>query len=150
WVDWSGLDKIPAAFYWSRNLLFDGGRIQGIVGNSNLLGMVAVIALAVFAVGLLTRQGSPIWGWAWPVAAAVTVALTRASTGLAALVAMALTAVYLVIVHRTRPSRRIAVHIGAAGAAVAVVAAVIAFRGPLLTLLGKSRDLTYRFDIWEA
>ena len=32
WVDWSHLEKIPAAFYWSRNLLFEGGRIQGIVG----------------------------------------------------------------------------------------------------------------------
>ncbi len=150
WVDWSGLDKIPASFYWSRNLLLDGGRIQGIVGNSNLLGMVAVIALAVFAVGLLTRQGSPIWGWVWLVAAAATVALTRSSTGLAALVAMALTAAYLVIVHRARASRRIVVHIGAAGAAVAVVAVVIALREPLLRLLGKSSDLTYRVDIWEA
>src|SRR5690606_12997417 len=25
WVDYSDLEKIPAAFYWSRNLLFDGG-----------------------------------------------------------------------------------------------------------------------------
>ena len=40
WVDYSDLEKIPAAFYWSRNLLFEGGRIQGIVGNSNLLGML--------------------------------------------------------------------------------------------------------------
>jgi hypothetical protein len=29
-VDYSKLDKIPAAFYWSRDLLFHGGQIQGI------------------------------------------------------------------------------------------------------------------------
>ncbi len=36
--------------YWSRNNLLDGGRIQGIMGNSNLLGPVALLAIIVFAI----------------------------------------------------------------------------------------------------
>ena len=57
WVDYSHLEKIPNAFYWSRNLLFEGGRIQGIVGNSNILGMLSVLALVLFA---LARVIAPL------------------------------------------------------------------------------------------
>src|SRR5699024_3319359 len=43
-------------WYWVRGNLFDawlvGDRIQGIVGNSNLLGMLMVVALIVFGVRL--------------------------------------------------------------------------------------------------
>ena len=150
WVDWSDLEKVPASFYWSRNLLLDGGRIQGIVGNANLLGMIAVIALAVFGVRLITREGSPLWGWIWFAAAAGTVALTRSSTALASLVGMVLVVVYLMVLRSVPAGRRIAVHLGAAGFAAVIVAAVLAFRGPILNLLGKSSDLTYRFDIWDT
>jgi exopolysaccharide production protein ExoQ len=36
--------------YWSRDNLFDGGRLQGIMGNANLLGPVALLAIVVFAI----------------------------------------------------------------------------------------------------
>ena len=36
--------------YWSRDNLFDGGRIQGIMGNANLLGPVALLAIIVFSI----------------------------------------------------------------------------------------------------
>ncbi len=36
--------------YWSRNNLFEGGRLQGIMGNANLLGPVALLAIIVFAI----------------------------------------------------------------------------------------------------
>ncbi len=61
WVDYSHLDKIPAAFYWSRNLLFEGGRIQGIVGNANILAFAALLAVITFSRadrGALRRRGS--------------------------------------------------------------------------------------------
>ncbi|RQP10920.1 MAG: O-antigen ligase family protein [Microbacteriaceae bacterium] len=150
WVDWSDLDRIPAAFYWSRNLLLEGGRIQGIVGNANILGMLAVLALLVFGLRMLLRQGSPLWAWVWIVVAVATIALTRSSTSIAVLAALAVAIGYLVLVRRASPARRPVVHLAAAGAVVLLVAAVLVFRAPLLALLGKSSDLTYRFDIWDA
>ena len=42
-----GVDPIE---YWSRNNLFEGGRIQGIVGNANLLGPLCLLAIIVFAI----------------------------------------------------------------------------------------------------
>lgn len=150
WVDYSDLDKIPNAFYWSRNLLFDGGRIQGIVGNSNILGMLAVIALGLFALRLALRKGSPLWGWFWVVVAAAMIALTRSSTALVALVAMVLVFAYVLIVRRAAGWGRIGAYLGGFVVGSGLVASAIVFSAPLLKLLGKSSDLTYRFDIWRT
>ena len=149
WVDYSDLDRIPAAFYWSRDLLFAGGRIQGIVGNANLLGMLALVALIVFLVRVIARKGSPVWGWAWIVVAVAVLALTRSSTVIVAAVAVLLVAVFLEFVRRTSGRARTVVFAsGIAIALLGIVAAILA-RAPLLGLLGKSGDLTNRLDIWE-
>jgi len=149
WVDYSDLDRIPAAFYWSRDLLFAGGRIQGIVGNANLLGMLALLALIVFLVRVIARKGSPVWGWAWIVVAVAVLALTRSSTVIVAAVAVLLVAVFLEFVRRTSGRARTVVFAsGIAIALLGIVAAILA-RAPLLGLLGKSGDLTNRLDIWE-
>lgn len=150
WVDYSDLEKIPAAFYWSRNLLFDGGRIQGIVGNSNILGMLAVVGLALFALRLVLRKGSPLWGWFWVVVAVATIALTRSSTALVALVVMVLVFAYLLVVRHSRGRARLATYIGGVLGGAALVTATLIFSAPLLKLLGKSSDLTYRGEIWDA
>ncbi|HBR89028.1 MAG TPA: ligase, partial [Microbacterium sp.] len=57
-----GVDPIV---YWSRDNLFDGGRIQGVFGNANLLGIVAALAIIVFAVRYASqtpkRHGQLFW-----------------------------------------------------------------------------------------
>jgi len=150
WVDYSDLEKIPMAFYWSRNLLFEGGRIQGIVGNANILGMLALLALIVFALRLAARKGSPVWGWVWIAVALATLALTRSSTVIVAGVAVVLVAAFLAIVRRTTGRARVAVFVSGVG--LAIVLGIVAFfaRGPLLGLLGRSSDLTNRLDIWQT
>ncbi len=150
WVDYSDLEKIPAAFYWSRNLLLEGGRIQGIVGNANILGMLALLGLIVFVLRLVARKGSPVWGWFWLAVAVLTLGLTRSSTVTVAAIAVALVAVFLVVVRRTSGRARLAVFAsGVAVAAGGLVAGILA-REPLLGLLGRSADLTNRLDIWDT
>ena len=149
-VDYSHLEKIPAAFYWSRDLLFEGGRIQGIVGNANLLAMIALLGLILFVVRLITRKGSPIWNTAWLVVAVGTLALTRSSTVIIATIVVVLVAVFVVIVRATHGRTRLVVTLsGVVVGAAAVVGAILA-REQLLGLLGKSADLTNRLDIWQA
>src|SRR5690606_10734251 len=41
--------------YWSRNNLFDGGRIQGVFGDANSLAYVALLAIVVFALRLASQ-----------------------------------------------------------------------------------------------
>ncbi|MCU1417988.1 MAG: O-antigen ligase family protein [Schumannella sp.] len=150
WVDYSHLDKIPAAFYWSRDLLFSGGRIQGIVGNSNLLAFAALLAVVVFAVQIAARATSRFWTTLWLIIALLTLALTRSSTVLIAGVAVAVVALYLYLVRRVPEERRLPWFAGGAAIGLALVAAVIVFRDALLGLLGKSPDLTNRLDIWHT
>lgn len=150
WVDYSHLDKIPAAFYWSRNLLFEGGRIQGIVGNANILAFAALLAVIVFGVQIAARSASRFWTTAWLLIALGTLALTRSSTVLVAGAAVAIVAGYLWFVRRIPAERRIPWYIAGAVVGAAGIALVLVFRNTLLALLGKSPDLTNRFDIWDT
>ena len=148
WVSWE--EPFPKAFYWSRNLLFEGGRIQGIVGNANLLAFAALLAVIVFAIQLAERRVGTVAGWSWLGAAVLTLALTRSSTvlvaGLAAIVALGI----VLLARRLTTRGRLSLYALTGVALAGVVAAAIVFRETLLALVGRSEDLTGRLDIWAA
>ncbi len=144
-------DHIPKLLYWSRNLLFDLGKIQGIVGNSSLLAMVAFVGLIVFAIQLASRSVTRLGGVFWILVAAFTIVLTQSATIVIGLAVVALVTVIVLVLRRTAGTRadlpvRALILVLTAGA---VVSAIV-LRGPLLTLLGKSGTLTGRAGIWEA
>jgi exopolysaccharide production protein ExoQ len=141
---------IPQAFYWSRNLLFEGGRIQGIVGNANLLGMVALLGLIVFGLRLASTEYRRWRHWFWIALAVVTLALTQSSTVLAATVVTGLVLLLALVARRLAPRGRVVLLIGVAIAAIAAGVALLSAAPEVLALLGKSLDLTGRVDIWTA
>ncbi|WP_223694648.1 O-antigen ligase family protein [Leifsonia poae] len=142
--------KIPQAFYWSRGLLFHGGQIQGVQGNSNLLAMTALLALIVFGIQLADRTVRRGTGIAWIVVAVLALGLTRSSTVIVALLFTAVVLGFALWTRRVSPDRRRPVYLtaGALVVVVAVLAAVFSSRIP--TLLGKSEDLTGRLGIWNS
>lgn len=140
----------PAAFFWSRDVLFEGGRIQGLQGNSNILAVIALLALIVTAVQAADRsitRGSTVVGITASVLALV---LTRSATVAVVAVAVALVLLLVVATRRREPGRRAPVYGVAVVVVVAAAATLALARGPLLALLGKSADLTGRTDIWSA
>ncbi|HEU0257572.1 MAG TPA: O-antigen ligase family protein [Microbacteriaceae bacterium] len=140
----------PEAFYWSRNVLLHGGRIQGIVGNSNILGMCALLAVIVFGAQLADGAVRRMRGVSWLVAAALCVVLTRSSTVVAAAFVVLLAFVFAVWCRHRPEEHRRRVYVTAAASAVAAILAVLALRGPLLALLGKTDTLTGRTVIWHS
>ncbi len=151
-VDYANLpDPVPPMFYWSRNVLFDDGKIQGIMGNSVLLGFVAVLAIIVFAVQLIDGTVRRVAGIGWLALAVAILALTRSATALLALAAVVAVAAVVLLVRRT-PAGRPRVIVGAVLAAVVLAGGAIAFavREPILAVLGKSPDFTNRTEIWDA
>lgn len=152
-VDYSIYDKLPQMLYWSRNELFevfDEGRIQGIVGNANNLGMLALIGLIVFVLQFADRSFGRRWSAGWIVMAVVTLVFTRSATVTVTIVVVAALAAAALLVRRARSGRARAITWTAiAGVVVAGVIGVIGFSGSILSLLGKSPDLTGRFGIWE-
>lgn len=143
--------EIPDAFYWSRALLLEGGRIQGIVGNANLLGFIALLG-AVVGVATVRTHVVPRWvAVATAVLGALVLVLTRSSTVLVAAAAVAVVAA-LVVCFRAGRSASLRRRVGWALVAVLVVGAAVGalFARPLLAAIGKSPDLTGRLDIWAA
>lgn len=151
--DPADFETIPKLLYWSRNELFevfDEGRIQGLVGNANHLGFLALLALIVFAIELVDRTRSRWRSAAWLVLATVVLLCARSATVTVALVVTAAAVGVVLLLRREQSPRARAITYGAlaAGAALAVTLAIV-FRGTLLDLLGKSADLTGRVGIWE-
>ncbi|MGK0722238.1 O-antigen ligase family protein [Leucobacter sp. W1478] len=134
--------------YWSRDLLFAGGPIQGLVANSVLFGFVGLIGLIVFGIQLragLVRAG---FGWFWVAMAVLTLLLTRSATVWVALVAVLVALAFALWARRLGPEHRMRVYYAGAGLVMAGALAAIFARDALFGLLGKSGDLTGRADTW--
>jgi exopolysaccharide production protein ExoQ len=150
WVDYSELEKIPLAFYWSRDLLFEGGRIQGIVGNANILAMAALLSLIAEVARVATERSTRAGFAFWALVGVATLALTRSSTVFVAALAVAVVVGAAWFARRGSGRRRVATAVGLLGVGAIAAAGAVAFRGPLLGLLGRSEDLTNRLDIWAT
>ncbi|MBD8519037.1 O-antigen ligase family protein [Plantibacter sp. CFBP 8804] len=138
----------PLLAYWSRDVLLEGGRIQGLPGNANLLAFVAAVALIVSAARLATAThraealGSVLL-------ALLSLWLTRSSTVLVALIGVGVILAAITVFLALRPGRPR--QFGAAAilliTAGGVGAAIIHWR-VILSGFGKSADLTGRTEIW--
>ena len=98
WVDAPGPDEKPLKLLmWSRDLLFEGGPIQGLFGNSTLLGFTALLGLIVFGLQLAAKETKPGRGWFWVVLSVLLIALTEADGAGAPLAARMVMGYLLVI-----------------------------------------------------
>ncbi|MBB2976326.1 O-antigen ligase [Microbacterium endophyticum] len=143
--------KLDPIVYWSRNNLFDGGRIQGIFGNANLLASVALTAMIVFALlfAAHTTRRVPLALWF----SAATYAFVRADSATAYLSAIAVAVVLTTsLLMRTarRPGSRTKYYAAFAGLGALGIAAVWVWRDAIFTALGRSSTLTGRETIWQA
>jgi hypothetical protein len=141
-------EDLPMAFYWSRGLLFDGGPIEGIVASRNLLGMVALIGVIVFAALLVAGSVRRAQGIGWLVVSVLTLVLTRSATVILAGVLVLIAVAFATWARRAGPDRRRPVYLTGIAALLVAVVALVTLWGPITSLLGKSEDVTGRFDIW--
>ncbi|WP_101846500.1 O-antigen ligase family protein [Zhihengliuella sp. ISTPL4] len=142
--------RIDPQWYWVRDNLFDGGRIQGILGNANLLGIVSLFALITFGVLFAARVRWRTTLALWMLLAAYFLVRTASATALACAAAAAVVLVVALLMRRaTTPTARTRIYVVAIGATAVGALAVWLLREPLLGLLGRSADLTGRSDkIW--
>ncbi|TFD53399.1 O-antigen ligase family protein [Cryobacterium sp. Hh11] len=145
-----GTDDVPGAFYWSRGLLLNGGPIEGIVANRNLLGFIALTAIIVFIVQLRARLVKRGAGLVWLGLAVGMLLLTRSATVTVSLVAVVAALLFALWARRLHDQHRRPLYLVAAASVLAVAAALALFSSQLFGLLGRSEDLTGRFDIWAS
>ncbi|MFM6966766.1 MAG: O-antigen ligase family protein [Rhodoluna sp.] len=143
-------DKPPApAFYWTQGHLFDGSRIQGIVGNSNLLAFAGMLGLVAFAVEYAI-VGTRRWISAISFLASALCVYLAKSAGISfALVAIGVAAVVSILVEGKERDIRHRYYRFAWGAAAFGGVFVLLFRAQVFEFFGKSPDMTGRSGIWK-
>jgi O-antigen ligase len=137
-------------WYWSRNNLFEGGRIQGIAGNANLLAITALLAIIVFSIRIASRAPRRSWLIAWIVLSAFLMFRAGSATAyVCAAAVLIVLATILLMRTTTRPGERTRYYIGYAAVGLGGILAVWVFRASLFGLVGRSSDLTGRERIWS-
>lgn len=144
--------EIDAHWYWVRGNILDGGRIQGIVGNSNLLAIICLFAILTFGVLFAARARWRTTLALWALLAAYFLLRAGSATAYACAAAAALVLVVALLMRRAKtPGARTRLYVLFIGGAVVVGSAGWLLREQLFGLLGRSADLTGRSDkIWSA
>lgn len=139
-------------WYWVRDNLLDGGRVQGIVGNSNLLAILCLFAILTFGVRFAARARWRTTLGLWMVLAAYLMYRASSATAYACALAAVVVVVVALVIRRARtPRGRALVYLVCAGTVVVGTTLVWLLREPLLDALGRRADLTGRTDlIWAA
>lgn len=155
WVEAPSADEKPLKLLmWSRDLLFSGGPIQGLFGNSVLLGFTALLGLIVFGLQFANRDVGRFKGWFWVGLSALLLMLTRSATVWVALIVTAIALGFALWARTlgetpTGYRSRTPLYATATALILAGIAAITFARGPLFGLLGKSSDLTGRLETWQ-
>ncbi|MGN8552380.1 UNVERIFIED_CONTAM: O-antigen ligase family protein [Microbacterium sp. SLM126] len=137
--------------YWSRNNLFEGGRLQGIMGNANLLGPVALLAIIVFGIRIALRAPRRGLLWAWIALSAYLFYRASSATAYVAAAAVVVVLATVLLMRRARrPHERTKYYVAYAVVGVGGLAALYFLRDSIFAALGRTADLTGREDIWDA
>jgi O-antigen ligase len=141
--------RVDPILYWSRDNLFDGGRIQGLFGNANLLAAAMLVAIIVFGVRLAAGAPRRALLVAWTALAAFLFVRAGSAT---AIIAAAFVALVLgtVLVMRTarRPGERTRWYLLYAAIGLGFGTALWLGREAVFGVLGRGADLLGREGIW--
>jgi len=144
-------EPVDPILYWSRDNLFEGGRIQGIMGNANLLGPVALLAIVVFAIRFAADAQRRVLLGVWIGLSAYLFYRAASATAYVSAVAVAIVLVTVLLMRRARrPGDRTRYYIAYAAIGLGGAIAFWLLREPIFTALGRSADLTGREAIWDA
>lgn len=136
--------------YWSRDNLFDfPERIQGIMGNANLLAPVALLAIVVFAIRFASRAPRRALLIGWVVLSGFMFVRASSATSYLAAAAVAVVLVTVLLMRRaSRPGERTKYYVAYAVVGVGGLLSLWLLRDTIFTALGRSADLTGRERIW--
>lgn len=147
--NYSGNKPPAVAFYWTQGNLFSGERIQGIVGNSNLLAYVAMIGIVVFAVEYAIIGSNRRLSGASLAAAILCIGLARsAGIGFAVAAILIAATVALLAEGKDRDTRHRYYRFSWLAAGIAGFF-VLLYRAQVFEAIGKSPDMTGRSGIWK-
>lgn len=142
--------KTDPRLFWSAGNLFDlHSRVNGLPGNANLIGIAALLAIAVFTIAMASRISSVPWSVTWLVVATLLLWRSGSATSLLALFAVTIVTATALIMRSAVGSRRTLLY--GIFAAIGIATAIVLYVNwdETMHLLGRNSDLTDRADIWH-
>ncbi|MFM6963340.1 MAG: O-antigen ligase family protein [Micrococcales bacterium] len=134
---------------WTRGHLFDGERIQGILGNSNLLAALAMLGIVIFAIEYVVNNDRRWIYLSSLLLAGGTVYLSKSAGVFFAVLATAIAATVALFVEGRDRTTRHKTYRWVWLVAGVIGGLAITFRVALFTFIGKSPDMTGRTKIWK-
>jgi hypothetical protein len=142
-------DEPPSASYlWSQGNLFEGERIQGIMGNANLLAFTAVLGIMVFLVEYIVTHRKRRLPLASLILAVLLAALAKSAGMTLAIALIAFAALIAIFSEGRDRATRHRIYGYGIWALVSVAVMGLIYRVELFDLLGRSSDASGRFYIW--
>ena len=138
------------AYLWSQGNLFEGDRIQGIVGNANLLAFLAVLGALVFLIEMIVTAKRRAVPAASLVLSLVMAALAQSATMQVAGAIVLFAAAVAVIAEGKNPKVRRTIYFRSLLVLGGLGVLGLVFRAEAFELVGRSADATGRFEIWSA
>jgi O-antigen ligase len=148
--NWLHVDgKVPGEFYWCEGRILGGGPIQGIMGNRNLLGFVALVGIVTFSVQLADKLISKVTGALWLGVSFLCIALTQSATVIFAMVLVLICGLFALWARKRGDGRHRLVYWSALVIFAGLGLLALAFGPELAWIVGRSPDFTGRADIWQ-
>jgi hypothetical protein len=145
WADYP--PETTAEWQWSGALILEGGRIQGVMGNANLLAMVALVALIV-AVCRGAAGIDRLWP-VWVTLPVVCLLLAQSATVAFAVVAVAIIAALILAWVRWRGAVFYRIFALTLAAGAVAIALILANWPAVAEFLGREAGMAARVVIWE-
>ncbi|GGF14264.1 O-antigen ligase family protein [Subtercola lobariae] len=143
-------NRPPGDYQWSEGNLFNGGAIQGIVGNRNLLAFLVLLALIVFTIELIEKTRPMVTSVIWIGVALLEHALTRSATVLLATAGVAFVMVVVLVVRRVPVAKRLIIYPFGFLGLIGLIAVTLNLSDQLFPLLHRGDNLTGRVAIWNT
>ncbi len=147
--NYQGDEPPHASYLWVQGNLLQFERIQGVMGNANLLAFTAVLGMLLFLIELIVTDRSK---WLPGVSLGLAAAMAYLAQSAGMTVAMGLIAFAALVAifaeGRPKPTRHRIYRVAIAFLSVVIVLGVV-LREVVFDLLDRSPDATGRFSIWE-
>jgi O-antigen ligase len=148
--NYTGDTPPSGAFYWTQAHLLTGQRIQGIVGNSNILAFIAMLGLLLFAIEFVSKSVGRKLAVSSLALAAITLALAKsAGVGFAIAAVVISVSVAWLVRGKNKDERHRLYRFAWTGAGV-LMFFVLLYRNEVFQFIGKSPDMSGRAGIWQA
>ena len=143
--DW---EEVPPSYIWVEGNIFQGGPIQGIVGNRNPLAFIALLTLICVVVRWRDYRLRLPNFLIWSTLSIMTLILTGSATVIVAAVVCGIVMLFLWLLRHVPVALRTTVIVAASTLGVAVIVFAIGWHSQVTALLGRSPDMTGRWEIW--